>query len=470
MLRRFLLLCCAGLCSTGYARGAAPPAPAGFAASSEHGRPARPLAGVWRTQGYGYVLDVGARSVDVYDEAGGLCWRDRAAEAAFATAMPWFRSEAGGQLAVFAGAGDATRIRADRLDGLPPPCRNGAKTDAASVFDALWVTLDRHYAFFDRRGVDWKARQARYRPQALAAASDDALFDVLLATLDCIDDPHLSLRADIDGRPRRRSFGKTPSLAALRPGFEAQKRLATTGAYYRAWTDADFARIGRELLGGNAHSALDGNLLWGRAEGGVGYLALRSMQGFADDSDDARDLALLAPALDRALADLRNAPVLIVDVAANLGGSDAVAQLVASRFADRRRPAYSKRAQGAPADAAQRFDVVPAGPLRFEAPVYLLTSDLTMSAAEVFVLAMRALPQVTQVGATTRGAFSDVLQKTLPNGWTLGLSNETYADAQGRCFEGVGLEPARAFVVFEPARIDDGHAGALKKLVAEIRR
>ena len=34
---------------------------------------------------------------------------------------------------------------------------------------------------------------------------------------------------------------------------------------------------------------------------------------------------------------------------------------------------------------------------------------------------MRALPNVVQVGGTTRGAFSDMIEKPLPNGWSLNL-------------------------------------------------
>jgi carboxyl-terminal processing protease len=144
--------------------------------------------------------------------------------------------------------------------------------------------------------------------------------------------------------------------------------------------------------------------------------------------------------------------------------------LFASRFADQRRHAHSKWAWRVNDAQAQRFDIQPGGPLQFRAPVYLLTSDLTVSAAEVFVLAMRALPQVTQVGGTTRGAFSDILAKTLPNGRRLGLSNEIYVDPEGASFEGAGLSPARMFPVFIEGRMEAGHLEVLRSFVADLRR
>lgn len=53
-------------------------------------------------------------------------------------------------------------------------------------------------------------------------------------------------------------------------------------------------------------------------------------------------------------------------------------------------------------------------------PVFVLTSDVTVSAAGTLLLSLRALPNVTHLGATTRGALSDVLTKPLLNGWEVG--------------------------------------------------
>ena len=57
---------------------------------------------------------------------------------------------------------------------------------------------------------------------------------------------------------------------------------------------------------------------------------------------------------------------------------------------------------------------------------------------------LRVLPQVKILGQATQGAHSDVLNKTLPNGWKLGLSNEIYTLADGRVYEGRGIPPTLA--------------------------
>jgi carboxyl-terminal processing protease len=52
-----------------------------------------------------------------------------------------------------------------------------------------------------------------------------------------------------------------------------------------------------------------------------------------------------------------------------------------------------------------------------------------------------AVKNITRIGSNTEGIFSDVLEKKLPNGWTLNLSNEIYQDISGTCFESIGIPP-----------------------------
>ena len=56
-------------------------------------------------------------------------------------------------------------------------------------------------------------------------------------------------------------------------------------------------------------------------------------------------------------------------------------------------------------------------------------------------MALRTLPNAILIGQPTQGALSDVLSKTLPNGWTFGLSNEIYATAGGATPEVSGVMP-----------------------------
>ena len=117
--------------------------------------------------------------------------------------------------------------------------------------------------------------------------------------------------------------------------------------------------------------------------------------------------------------------------------------------------------------------MIPSSRVRFEGPLHVLTSDITMSAAETLVLSLRALPQVTLVGQATRGAFSNVLEKPLPHGTHVMLSNEVYEDPDGECYEGRGIPPDVPIVVFDPADPWRGHGQAVERageLAAEAAR
>jgi carboxyl-terminal processing protease len=92
-----------------------------------------------------------------------------------------------------------------------------------------------------------------------------------------------------------------------------------------------------------------------------------------------------------------------------------------------------------------------------------------MSAAEGFTLTMRAFPTVTHAGETTRGALSDLLERPLPNGWTLTLSNEVVLDADGESWERRGIPPDLPMDVFESGNLD-GRVDAILALAAQLRR
>ena len=126
--------------------------------------------------------------------------------------------------------------------------------------------------------------------------------------------------------------------------------------------------------------------------------------------------------------------------------------------------------QGAQNLEPQPFHVEPSRRASYLGPVYLLTSDVTVSAGETFTLSMRALPNVVHVGGATRGALSDQIEKPLPNGWSLALSAEIYRDPEGQWYEVRGIPPQLQREVFPPHDLAGGHARAVLALMDEIRK
>lgn len=110
--------------------------------------------------------------------------------------------------------------------------------------------------------------------------------------------------------------------------------------------------------------------------------------------------------------------------------------------------AYAKVARSDPGDPTKLTEPQASVVCRARAPVGAgrwssFTSRYSVSAAETFTQAlMGRRPAITRVGENTQGVFSDVLGRTLPNGWRMGLPNELFLTEQGTSFDGPGTRRA----------------------------
>lgn len=413
------------------------------------------IDGAWRAQGYGQVLVFENRRPSIYHVAGSWCYRDPDPAAGRDEMHRLVSVETKDRIA-FASAPGQTRYVFDRIAALPAACRIARRWTPAQIGQLVAATFGDLYPGFGTRGRTKPALIAALA--TLPAGSDDAmLYDRLTRTFEALDDAHVGLTATVGGSERTVESGEAPTILAAR----ADAALgADPAARERSWSQRYRAGI-VALLDGGGHHVANRRILWGRI-GTIGYINIVSMGGFSADAPPD-DITALDTALDAALAAFAGLPGVIVDVTNNRGGYDAVGLHLARRFASERVTAFAKRAVGASVPF-QLFHVEPSPRIRYTGAVTLLTSDITVSAAETFTLAMRALPNVRHVGARTRGALSDQLAKPLPNGWTLTLPAEIYRDADGRSDEGVGITPVSIIAPFAPS-----HAATLTRLAAEMR-
>lgn len=157
-------------------------------------------------------------------------------------------------------------------------------------------------------------------------------------------------------------------------------------------------------------------------------------------SDIASDVAIAEATINEALKDLEDTDGLIIDVRVNGGGQDQVALTFVRHFMNQSQVVYSKSAgHGAWVTPTQDVVLDPQSDNIYLKPTAVLVSGDTASAAELFTIAMASLPQVTIIGERTAGEFSDILVKRLTSDLLFGVSNETYLDAQGNNYEGVGI-------------------------------
>jgi len=299
----------------------------------------------------------------------------------------------------------------------PPPAPKVGLSPPETVFESFWAAFNQGYALFGVKHVDWDAVYRVYRPRVGAGTTDDELWALLAQLIGLLNDVHVSLadpRADRRVRSGGRSIGTGPfdngefSLDLVAQAYATQGLRPTA----------------------------DGALRYGWLPGEIGYLHIARFRD-ADASGRGTDEAL------QALAGARG---LVLDVRHNGGGDDRAGQAIASRFVASPRPYMTvamRRAGVVPATFLDPVEwrLAPAGPRQYTGPVVLLVNSRSISAAENFALALRALPQAVLVGETTAGAMADVATQTLPNGWLVTVPFNLFRDANGQCWEGVGITP-----------------------------
>lgn len=315
----------------------------------------------------------------------------------------------------------------------PRACRAKApRVDALRIFDIVWETFDRHYAFFDLKHVDWDAARRAQRPRLSARSDDEQLFRVLSDLLQPLHDRHVRLTAGARSFVSGGGSLREPQPDGLVPG-------------YPAFHGALREYLSQGVLVDGPRSAGSGQLLWGLLASDIGYLAPLSLWDYtgSEPTDQRREVDAAQLAMDLALKELTQTRGLILDLRFNPGGSDAVALAIAARFATEERVAFTKQAvvDGRSTPAYGVAIEPDSARSRYTGAVVVLQGPYTASAAEVMILALQTLPQVTLLGRATMGVFSDTLYRRLPNGWEFTLSNEIYRSPGGALFEGSGVPP-----------------------------
>jgi carboxyl-terminal processing protease len=422
------------------------------------------LNGVWRSQGYGWVWAITDGRLRTYEESGPYCIETADAGHSRERLGEGYKLSSDGKLLTLPLDDPAYRFTFERLGALPDACARRPAADPASVIDAMDRIFTAHYAFFKTRKVDWPALIAAAKAEVTADSSEDELLAALGGLLAGIDDNHVTLRARVGGRKVSVETGLGPVLQHV--ADRSRLEGLDPDDMIERWRDAVW-KSQKQLLGSMGRTVANGNVKFGLIDSDIGFLSILSMDDFDPGDDDAE---ALDDALDKAMELFQGASAVIVDVTVNDGGQDVLARRIAERFADKRTLAYSKYAGDARAASPQAIYLQPSARPRFTGPVYLLTSNVTLSAAEVFTVAMRSLPNVTHAGQATRGCLSDELTKRLPNGWRLTLSNEVYLDSAGKAWEGRGVPPRIPISVFtEDAGAVQTYLQAVRTLIDRIR-
>ncbi|SOD62941.1 Tricorn protease C1 domain-containing protein [Streptomyces zhaozhouensis] len=435
-------------------------------AGDARGADAEPFSpdGVWTTDGYGTLVEVEGDRLRTYDVTTlsclpGLVTGERAGEPGEDGGVTFASEETSPITVTPDGANGARWSFADsvgdralhRLEALPENCGEEPAGDPVEAFDVFWQTYAEQYPFFEARGVDWEAVREEYRPRVTEETTEDELFALLREMIEPLHDAHTSLASPSgDYYAGHREDTELPDAELIQRIEEATAE--SVGAEQRRWAN--------------------GAVSYADMADGVGYLRITSFTGYTDEDGYAEDVAELDRALDEVFTEARTEGPdalrgLVLDLRFNGGGSDRLGLHVASRLTDRPYVAYTKHARNDPDDPAghtpdQEIRVEPFDGPTYDGPVAVLTSRLTISAAETTTQSLLGRePGVTLVGENTQGSFSDTLDRTLPGGWSFALPNEEFLTEDGRTFDIAGIPPAVATPVFTDEEFEAHRDSAL---------
>lgn len=356
------------------------------------------------------------------------------------------------------------------------------------VFDRVWNEVRGQYYDPGLHGVDWNAARRTYRPRALAAADDRALYRVLGDMLALLDDDHAGASAPAVARRLDSARGPRPVIGVtLRPdpaapgvyfidkvregsaaeaaGVSVGWRLDTTVP--DAWFPERDVVDGQTVVltfadpdGGRRTLSVTPRIMPPRPP----FTADLSRPGVAVLRIDAFDLGL-GDWMGRQLASLPADTDIVLDLRGNPGGRLLEADAVLSCFLPRDQ-AWATRTTRT-GRAIELRTAGGCGDLEGPAPndVAVLVDANSRSAAELTPAALQEARRAVVIGQQTRGAVLISQDTRLPDGGRLSLSRSDFITAGGVRLEKRGVTPDLAAPAVEE---NAGRDAALELAIAAL--
>lgn len=277
-------------------------------------------------------------------------------------------------------------------------------------FELLWSDMDKSYALFEAKNINWDSLYTIYRPQINSTTTESELWTILTNLLEHLDDSHVTLYSLNDSS------------------------LFTSGFALNEQSKTEYSKelITNTYLDYRTEIKSEDNLSYGKIKDeDIGYIYLGAEDGQNPD------------VIDEIIRNLKNHKAIIIDVRQNTGGDDRYASRIAGAFADRETVIYSVQTKNGvnhnDFDTKKFYSTKKQGNESFLKPIVLLTDRRTISSGEIFCLHMKSFDHVTHIGDTTAGDFATTGIRTfLANGWSYKYPVQLFLRPDGEYLDGNG--------------------------------
>lgn len=267
-----------------------------------------------------------------------------------------------------------------------------------ATFDHFWSGIDEIWPEFSTKQVNWDSMYTVYRPLVDLTKNDKDLILIFHAMIKHLRDGHTGLYI-------KQQVGL--------PYYGYQKDSVPANFFGYQWLRANYLQ----------DAVFNSVVTYDKLSPDVGYVYISSFGASQDQYE----------IIDQIIKEFKGMKGIIIDVRGNGGGSSINADIIASRFITQRTTCFYNRYRTGRERMAMSdyvpIELDPDGPEKFMGKVVVLTNGQVFSAAEGFVLAMRASGHVTVMGDNTKGGSGTrPVLKELPNGWVYRVSSTLLCD------------------------------------------
>jgi len=369
------------------------------------------LNGYWEQQGEGEIIEINDSLVVSFHSNSFNCYPNwKISREYFNSQTPTITLNADGSFINKDGFTVHTYLKLKEKPKLCAELIENQKNSNTYNFETLWHTFNEQYAYFKERNINWDLIKSKYKSKFTDETEPFEFYLLLEKMVLELKDAHSDFEVPDE--------------------FDVQwhtlnKKKDTTD--YKTLTQ--YKILKKYLKNVKAHN--DGQMYYGLISSEIGYIQLNSMEQI----DNIHTIA------DAIIYEIKNTKACIIDLRFNNGGDDLMALDFLSNFIDKPYDVYNKKRRFKDGFAGNQTIRIEPAKNRYTKQIYVLTSSYTVSAAETATLATLNFPNFKKIGSNTNGAFSDILNKSLPNGWNYWLSNEVYEGINGKNYEVYGIPP-----------------------------